>query len=73
MSEALAIETVGLSRRYGSTWGLQECSIDVPEGRISALVGPNGARQDDAPETAHGTAAPDVGGGACARKGACAG
>ena len=43
MSEALAIETVGLSRRYGSTWGLQECSIDVPEGRISALVGPNGA------------------------------
>ena len=42
-SEALAIETVGLSKRYGSTWGLQDCSIDVPEGRISALVGPNGA------------------------------
>ena len=42
-SEALAIETVGLSKRFGSTWGLQDCSIDVPEGRISALVGPNGA------------------------------
>jgi ABC-2 type transport system ATP-binding protein len=42
-SEALAIETVGLSKRYGSTWGLQDCSIEVPEGRISALVGPNGA------------------------------
>jgi ABC-2 type transport system ATP-binding protein len=41
--EALAIKTVGLSKRYRSTWGLQDCSIDVPEGRISALVGPNGA------------------------------
>ena len=42
-SEAPAIETVGLSKRYGSTWGLQDCTIEVPEGRISALVGPNGA------------------------------
>ncbi|MGH9295905.1 MAG: ABC transporter ATP-binding protein, partial [Acidimicrobiales bacterium] len=41
--EAPAIETVGLAKAYGSTWGLQDCSIDVPEGRISALVGPNGA------------------------------
>jgi ABC-2 type transport system ATP-binding protein len=41
--EALAIQTVGLSKRYRSTWGLQDCSVDVPEGRISALVGPNGA------------------------------
>ena len=42
-SEAPAIETVALSKRYGSTWGLQDCSIEVPEGCISALVGPNGA------------------------------
>jgi ABC-2 type transport system ATP-binding protein len=41
--EAPAIKTVGLSKRYRSTWGLQDCSIDVPKGRISALVGPNGA------------------------------
>jgi ABC-type sulfate/molybdate transport systems ATPase subunit len=41
--EALAIKTAGLSKRYRSAWGLQDCSIDVPEGRISALVGPNGA------------------------------
>ena len=41
--ESLAIKTVGLSKRYRSTWGLQDCSVDVPEGRISALVGPNGA------------------------------
>ena len=42
-SEAPAIETVALSKRYRSTWGLQDCTIEVPEGRISALVGPNGA------------------------------
>jgi ABC-2 type transport system ATP-binding protein len=42
-SEAPAIETVALSKRYRSTWGLRDCSIEVPEGRISALVGPNGA------------------------------
>jgi len=42
-SEVLAIKTVGLSKRYRSTWGLQDCSIDVPRGRISALIGPNGA------------------------------
>jgi ABC-2 type transport system ATP-binding protein len=42
-SEPLAIETVALGKRYGSTWGLQDCSIEVPEGSISALVGPNGA------------------------------
>jgi ABC-2 type transport system ATP-binding protein len=41
--QALAIKTVGLSKRYGSTWGLQDCSIGLPQGRISALVGPNGA------------------------------
>ncbi len=42
-TETLAIETAGLAKRYRSTWGLQDCTIDVPEGRISALVGPNGA------------------------------
>jgi ABC-2 type transport system ATP-binding protein len=41
--EAPAIETAALSKRYGSTWGLRDCSIEVPEGRISALVGPNGS------------------------------
>lgn len=41
--EALAIQTTGLAKRYGSAWGLQDCSVDVPQGSISALVGPNGA------------------------------
>jgi len=38
-----AIETVELGKRYGTTWALQDCSVQVPRGRVSALVGPNGA------------------------------
>lgn len=33
----------GLSKRYKSSWALQDCSVSVPRGRISALLGPNGA------------------------------
>ena len=40
---AHAIETVGLGKRFGSTWALQDFSVQIPEGRVSALVGPNGA------------------------------
>jgi ABC-2 type transport system ATP-binding protein len=38
-----AIETTGLSKRYGHTWALRDCSLAVPAGKIAALVGPNGA------------------------------
>jgi ABC-2 type transport system ATP-binding protein len=39
----LAIETIGLGKRYGAVWALQDCSLAVPKGRVSALFGPNGA------------------------------
>jgi ABC-2 type transport system ATP-binding protein len=39
----LAIETHDLGKRYGSVWALQHCSIEVPNGRVSGLVGANGA------------------------------
>ncbi len=42
MSE-LAIETTDLGKRFRSVWALQNCSIQVPEGRVSGLVGANGA------------------------------
>jgi ABC-2 type transport system ATP-binding protein len=38
-----AITTNGLGKRYGSLWALQDCSLEVPAGRVTALVGPNGA------------------------------
>jgi ABC-2 type transport system ATP-binding protein len=39
----LAIETIGLGKRYGRVWALRDCSIEVPTGRVSGLVGANGA------------------------------
>lgn len=41
MSEPL--ETSQLGKRYGHTWGLQNCSLTLSAGRVAALVGPNGA------------------------------
>jgi ABC-2 type transport system ATP-binding protein len=38
-----AVEAISLSRRYGKTWGLRDCSLSLPTGRVVALVGPNGA------------------------------
>jgi ABC-2 type transport system ATP-binding protein len=34
----------GLGHRYGwRTWGLRECTVSIPAGRVVALVGPNGS------------------------------
>ncbi|MFI5271558.1 MAG: ABC transporter ATP-binding protein [Ktedonobacterales bacterium] len=45
MSEHIgaALETAQLSRRYGRSWALRDCSFTLPVGRVAALVGPNGA------------------------------
>jgi ABC-2 type transport system ATP-binding protein len=37
------VEASGLGKRYGRTWALRECTLEVPEGHVAALVGPNGA------------------------------
>ncbi|MEV4253065.1 ABC transporter ATP-binding protein [Spirillospora sp. NPDC049652] len=39
----LAVETRGLTKRFGVKTALEDCGIEVPEGRVSALIGPNGA------------------------------
>jgi ABC-2 type transport system ATP-binding protein len=39
-----ALRCAGLGHRYGrKTWGLRDCSLEVPAGRVVALVGPNGS------------------------------
>jgi ABC-2 type transport system ATP-binding protein len=38
-----AIETVGLTRRFGKLEAISGLSLSVPTGRIFALIGPNGA------------------------------
>jgi ABC-2 type transport system ATP-binding protein len=37
------VQTSGLGKQYGSAWALKDCTIGVPSGSISALVGPNGS------------------------------
>jgi ABC-2 type transport system ATP-binding protein len=32
-----------LGKRYGRRWGLRECTLTIPGGRVVGLVGPNGA------------------------------
>jgi ABC-2 type transport system ATP-binding protein len=42
MNAALRCE--GLGHRYGrGVWGLRDCDLEVPGGRVVALVGPNGS------------------------------
>jgi ABC-2 type transport system ATP-binding protein len=43
MSEAFAVRTEGLGKRYGTTWALHDCTLEIPTGSVTALVGPNGA------------------------------
>lgn len=38
-----AIEVFNLGRNYGKKVALQNCTFELPEGRIAGLVGPNGA------------------------------
>lgn len=37
------LQTAGLGKRYRSVWALRDCDLELPAGRVIALVGPNGA------------------------------
>jgi len=56
------IEANGLSKRYGSTWALRECTLAIPAGHVAALVGPNGAGKTTLLNLAVGLVAPSAGG-----------
>ncbi|MEA4973758.1 MAG: ABC transporter ATP-binding protein [Candidatus Metalachnospira sp.] len=43
MKNKLAIETVGLTKKYGEQYGVNDLSIHVQEGKIYGLMGRNGA------------------------------
>ncbi|WP_426513288.1 ABC transporter ATP-binding protein [Dactylosporangium sp. McL0621] len=56
-----AVETFGLTQRYGRTVALRECTLAVPAGRVVALVGPNGAGKTTLLELAIGLRRPTAG------------
>src|SRR5215470_3215569 len=57
----VAIETSDLGRRYGRTWALRDCSLQLPVGRVAALVGPNGAGKTTLLHLAVGLLTPTTG------------
>jgi ABC-type multidrug transport system ATPase subunit len=57
----VALETDGLGKHYRHTWALQDCSLQLPAGRIAALVGPNGAGKSTLLHLAVGLLKPDAG------------
>src|ERR1700731_1075391 len=56
-----ALETSGLGKRYGRSWGLRDCSFRLPKGRVAALVGPNGAGKSTLLRLAAGLTRPSTG------------
>jgi len=55
------VMTSGLGKRYGRTWALRECTLEIPAGRVAALVGPNGAGKTTLLNLAVGLTVPSAG------------
>jgi ABC-2 type transport system ATP-binding protein len=55
------VEASGLGKRYGRAWALRECTLEIPAGRVAALVGPNGAGKSTLLNLAVGLSAPSAG------------
>ena len=55
------VKASGLGKRYGGTWALRECTLEIPAGRVTALVGPNGAGKSTLLNLAVGLTAPSAG------------
>ena len=56
-----ALETVGLTKRFGRKWGLRDCTLSIPAGKVAALVGPNGAGKSTLLRMAAGLSRPTSG------------
>jgi ABC-2 type transport system ATP-binding protein len=61
MSCVAALETRALGKRYGSAWALRDCTLEIPSGRVTALVGPNGAGKTTLLHLAVGLIEPSAG------------
>ena len=57
----LALEAVGLGKRYRRSWAIQDCSFKLPAGKVAGLVGPNGAGKSTLLKMAAGIARPTDG------------
>jgi len=55
------LEAAGLTKRFGGVTAVSDCSFSVPEGSITALVGPNGSGKTTAFNLITGYARPNAG------------
>ncbi len=55
------LRCIGLGRRYGRRWALQDCDLEVPAGRVTGLVGPNGSGKSTLLGLATGMVRPTAG------------
>jgi ABC-2 type transport system ATP-binding protein len=56
-----ALQTEGLTKRYGRRVALSDCTLAIPPGRVVGLVGPNGAGKTTLLHIAVGLLPPTVG------------
>jgi ABC-2 type transport system ATP-binding protein len=57
----VAIDAVGLGKRYRRRWALQDCTLSIPSGRVVGLVGANGAGKTTLLHMVVGLLAPSAG------------
>src|SRR5687767_1647151 len=65
MSETLAIDVEGLTKRFGSLTAVDHISLEVPAGRICGFLGPNGSGKTTFIRMLCGLLRPDGGSGKC--------
>lgn len=59
MSAVLRAQSLG--KKYKQRWALQNCDLDIPEGRVVGMVGPNGAGKSTLLNLASGMLTPTAG------------
>ncbi len=61
MTTQLALHTRHVGKRYRRAWALRNCTLELPPGRVTALVGPNGAGKTTLLRLSVGLLTPTVG------------
>jgi ABC-2 type transport system ATP-binding protein len=56
-----ALSADRLGKRYGDSWALRDCTLEIPAGTVTALVGPNGAGKTTLLQLAVGLSQPTAG------------